>query len=98
MLETLGLNVVAHDPYVVGAEATKEDLLRNSDFISIHVPLTKETRHSFGRAEFALMKSGAVLINTARGEIVVTSALVEALRTGRLAGAGLDVSRNRRCR
>jgi phosphoglycerate dehydrogenase-like enzyme len=87
----LGLNVLAYDPYVASAAATREELLRESDFISIHVPLTKETRHSIGRVEFALMKHGAVLINTARGGIVVSSSLVEALQTGRLAGAGLDV-------
>jgi len=66
-------------------------LLRESDFLSIHVPLSAKTRHLIGAKELALMKPGAILINTARGPIVDEAALVRALRSGRLAAAGLDV-------
>ncbi len=66
-------------------------LLRESDFLSIHVPLSKETRHLIGAKELAQMKPGAILINTARGPIVDEAALVKALRSGKLAAAGLDV-------
>jgi glyoxylate reductase len=68
-----------------------DDLLRASDFVSVHVPLTPETRHLIGSREFALMRPGAVLVNTARGPIVDEEALVRALAEGRPAAAGLDV-------
>ncbi|HAH96456.1 MAG TPA: D-glycerate dehydrogenase [Firmicutes bacterium] len=68
-----------------------DDLLRESDFISLHVPLVAETRHLIGQREFNLMKSNAILINTARGPVIDENALVEALKTGKIAGAGLDV-------
>lgn len=68
-----------------------EDLLRESDFLSLHVPLTSETYHLVGEAELARMKPTAYLINTSRGPVVDETALVHALRAGRLAGAGLDV-------
>jgi phosphoglycerate dehydrogenase-like enzyme len=87
----LGLRVLAHDPYVPEADADRETLFRESDFLSIHVPLTAETRHAVGRDELALMKPGAILVNTARGPIVDTVALAEALANGRLGGAGIDV-------
>jgi len=70
---------------------TLSEVLRQADFISIHVPLTDTTRHLIGRAELALMRQTAVLINTARGPIVDEAALVEALQKRTLAGAGLDV-------
>ena len=69
----------------------RETLLRQSDFLSLHVPLTPETRHSIAAPQFALMKPTAFLINAARGPIVDEKALVQALETGKLAGAGLDV-------
>jgi phosphoglycerate dehydrogenase-like enzyme len=67
------------------------DLLRQSDFVSLHVPLNKETEKMIGPAEIALMKPGAFLINVARGRVVDHAALLAALREQRLAGAGLDV-------
>ncbi len=68
-----------------------EALLRTSDFLSLHLPLTEDTRHLIDRKALLSMKSGAVLINTARGPIVDEGALVESLKTGQIAGAGLDV-------
>jgi Lactate dehydrogenase and related dehydrogenases len=68
-----------------------ETLLKESDFISLHTPLTEETRHMIGRDEFAIMKRTAYLINTARGAVIDEAALVDALRNNRIAGAGLDV-------
>lgn len=70
---------------------TLDDLLRRSDFVSLHVPSTPATYHLIGRRELSLMRATAYLINTARGSIVDEAALVEALQEDRLAGAALDV-------
>jgi D-3-phosphoglycerate dehydrogenase / 2-oxoglutarate reductase len=67
------------------------DLLRQSDAVIVHIPLTPDTRHLFNRERIALMKSGAFLINVSRGAVIDTEALVEALRSGHLGGAALDV-------
>ncbi|GAP06632.1 lactate dehydrogenase [Anaerolinea thermolimosa] len=72
--------------------APLEDVLQEADFISIHTPLTPETYHLISDAQFALMKSGAILINTARGSIVDPQALYRALSTHRIAAAALDVT------
>ena len=74
--------------------ASLDDLLAQSDFISLHVPLTEETRHMINKDTLAKMKEGAYFINTARGPIVHEQALVDALRDGPLGGAGLDVFEN----
>ena len=94
----LGMEVIAYDPYVKeGAEPPPErlvaldDLLRQSDYVSLNLPLTQETFHLIGERELALMKPTSVLINTTRGPVVDEAALVAALREGRIAGAGLDV-------
>jgi glyoxylate reductase len=71
---------------------SKEELLRRSDFVSVHVPLTAATRHYIGAAELSLMKPTAFLINTARGPVVNQAALLEALQANKIAGAGLDVT------
>lgn len=98
--KALGFRVVFFDPYVptgthkaVGVEraASLDELLRSSDVISIHCPLTAETRGFIGEREIAVMKPSAYLINTARGDIVQKAPLFAALRADRLAGAGLDV-------
>lgn len=70
--------------------APLDELLRRSDIFSVHVPLLPSTRHMIGREQLALMKPDAILINTARGGVVDEEALVEALKTGKLRGAGLD--------
>jgi lactate dehydrogenase-like 2-hydroxyacid dehydrogenase len=66
-------------------------LLRESDVVSLHCPLTAETRHLIGERELALMKPSAFLVNTARGAVVQKTALLDSLRRDALAGAGLDV-------
>ena len=68
-----------------------DTVLGNADVISLHAPLTAETRHMIAAREFGLMKSTAILINTARGNLVDESALIDALKSGRIAGAGFDV-------
>ncbi len=97
--QALGLEVVACDPYVEAASAAEcgvrllplEGLLRQSDYVSLNCPATAETCDLIGARELALMKPTAFLVNTARGALVNEEALVEALRSGRIAGAGLDV-------
>jgi D-3-phosphoglycerate dehydrogenase len=95
------MRVLAHDPYLTEAECaargaeprTLEALLAEADFVTVHVPLTRETAGMFGEREFAAMKPGAFFISTSRGGIHDEEALAGALRSGRLAGAGLDVWR-----
>ncbi len=100
--KALGMNIVYNktspDPEIEKELAAKfmslDDLLANSDFISLHVPLTESTRHMINATSISKMKKGAYLINTARGPVVEESALVAALRVGQLAGAALDVFDN----
>jgi len=77
-----------------GRRVDLETALRQADFVSLHLPLAPETHHLIGRRELEMMKPTACLINTARGPVIDESALVEALRTRRIAGAGLDVYEN----
>src|SRR6202048_4515416 len=95
-----GFRVVFYDPHLPnGAElalgilraATLEDLLRQTDTLSIHTQLTPETRGMIGHAQLALLRKGAVVVNTARGPIVELDALLALLRDGHIAAAGLDV-------
>jgi glyoxylate reductase len=94
------MRVLYHDAIRAAAEAeerlgvewvTKEQLLREADFVTLHVPLTPETRHFIGVREIALMKESAYLINASRGPVVDEAALVGALEQKRIAGAALDV-------
>lgn len=73
---------------------TFDDLLKKSDFVTLHCPLTEDTRHMIGKEEMAKMKKGAMIVNTSRGPVVNESELVEALREGQIGGAGLDVYEN----
>lgn len=86
---------IRRDPFLADllgfSYAPLDALLAESDIVSLHCPLIPATRHIIGRAQFDLMKQGALLVNTARGGLVDTDALTEALDSGRLGGAGLDV-------
>jgi phosphoglycerate dehydrogenase-like enzyme len=94
-----GMRVLAHDPFVdpAACEALgvhpvgRDELLRTADVVSIHLPLTAETRHSVDAGALALMKPTALLLNTSRGAVIDQRALEEAVLAGRIAGAGLDV-------
>ena len=94
-----GLDVVAFDPQMdirvaleIGVKPMDLDqLLSTSHFLSLHVPLTANTRHLLRREHFQMMRPDAILINTARGAVVDEGALIEALQSGRIAGAALDV-------
>ncbi|MBD0348878.1 MAG: phosphoglycerate dehydrogenase [Thermoleophilia bacterium] len=96
----LGMRVVAYDPFVapdrfreLGAERveTVQDVYVAADFVTLHLPLTDETRGSIGADAFARMRDGVRIVNAARGELVDEAALAEALRSGKVAGAALDV-------
>src|SRR5579872_4824980 len=94
-----GMRVVAYDvrmePFLADllgfSYVSMDQLLAESDIVSLHCPLTDKTHHMIGRTQFSRMKRGALLINTSRGGLVDTDALVGALESGRLGGAGLDV-------
>lgn len=96
----LGLEVVAYDPYISEETVREkgvrlcslEEICRRSDFLSVHAPLTADTRGMIGTEQFLLMKKEAVLINTSRGPLVDEAALIQALREERIAGAALDVA------
>lgn len=97
---TLGLDmkVIGYDPYINPKKVPNIELVnnrdfvfRNADFISLHMPVTRETRGIVGKREFEMMKQTAYFINTARGELVDEAELVRALKEGSIAGAGLDV-------
>lgn len=93
------MTLLAYDPYLNAEtmalyEVEKvelDELLQRSDFISVHTPLTDQTRHLLGAREFELMKEGVFLVNTSRGAVIDESALIEALRSGKIWGVGLDV-------
>jgi D-3-phosphoglycerate dehydrogenase len=105
-LRGLGVKVIAYDPYVtderfaqLGVERAEklEDLLEKADFITIHLPKTKETMGLIGDREFQLMKDGVYIVNTARGGIVKEESLIRFLKEGKVAGAALDVFEQEPC-
>lgn len=91
----LGMTVIAYDPYVKEAEDVKlvtlDDVLAHSDYISLHLPRTKESADMIGKPQFEKMKTGVRIVNCARGGILNEAALYEALTSGKVAGAALDV-------
>lgn len=91
----LGMKVIAYDPYAqqfdYGQLVTLDELLAQSDYISLHLPKTRESTNLIGAEQFAKMKNGVRLVNCARGGIVDENALYEALTSGKVAGAALDV-------
>ncbi|MGB5464613.1 MAG: hydroxyacid dehydrogenase [Sedimenticolaceae bacterium] len=97
--QALGMSIMAHDPFVAATEPAWHDVQRseldglvaNADVVSLHLPLTDDTRGLLDARMIAAMKQGAVLINTSRGGIVDEDALIASLRAGHLAGAALDV-------
>jgi D-3-phosphoglycerate dehydrogenase / 2-oxoglutarate reductase len=89
-LSGLGLRVIAHDPYSDEAQHSLAELLGEADVISLHAPVTDDTTGMIGAEQFAAMRDGVVFLNTARAQLHDTDALVDALRNGKVAAAGLD--------
>ena len=95
----LGMKIVAYDPFLSSEKALElgieskdlKDVLRESDYITVHTPLTAETKYIIGKKEFKIMKNGVKVINCARGGIVDEKALLEAIKQGKVKGAALDV-------
>jgi D-3-phosphoglycerate dehydrogenase len=93
----LGMEIIAYDPYVSNPRGLEmefvslEELLKRADYISLHLPLTDETRNLIDAPQFEMMKDGACIINCARGGTINEDALYEAIRLGKVAGAALDV-------
>ena len=99
ILHGFGMRILAYDPFPDRAWAAHQEvayvesrrLMSESDVISLHVPLTPETKNLIARETLDLMKRGAILINVSRGQLIDTAALIHALKTGQLGGVGLDV-------
>lgn len=97
-----GMNIIAYDPFLpkdkvpqnVRLADTLEEALPEADVVSIHIPGTPQTKHLIGDKEFSLMKTSAILLNLSRGFVVDEAALINALKDGKIAGAGLDVFEN----
>jgi len=93
----LEMEVIAYDPYVADPRGLEmefvslEELLRRADYISLHLPLTDETRNLIGAPQFEMMKDGVCIVNCARGGTINEDALYQAIRAGKVAGAALDV-------
>ncbi len=91
----MGMNVMVSDPYIkecaVGKLCDFQDLLKNADYISLHVPKTDQTKHIINKESIAQMKKGVVIVNCARGGVVDEEALYEALKSGQVGAAALDV-------
>ena len=97
--QSFGMGIIAFDPFLTTEKASKleielvsfEELLKRADFITVHTPLTKETKHMIGAKEFDLMKNGVRVLNCARGGIIDEKALENAIKSGKVAGAAVDV-------
>ena len=94
--DAFGMNVLFYDPVYQVEERFRplDDLLATADIVSVHVPLTRETHHLFDETRFRQMKKGAVFINVSRGPVVREEALIAALESGHMGGAGIDVFEN----
>ena len=96
----LGMKVIAYDPYIsrfpaeVEAKDAQLDLFNEADIISLHVPLSEETKYLISDSEISQMKDGVIIINTSRGAIIETNALLNGLRNGNISAAALDVMEN----
>jgi D-3-phosphoglycerate dehydrogenase / 2-oxoglutarate reductase len=98
--QSFGLNIIAYDPYISQEVAHQlnvklvelNDLFKQSDYISVHAPLTKDTRGMISDEQFDLAKKELFIVNTARGPVIDEAALIRALQDGKIAGAGLDVT------
>lgn len=100
-LSGFGCKILVYDPFVdpetlppYVKSVGLDEILKNSDMLSLHIPYTEENRHLLNRERIAMMKRGAFLVNTARGELVDTDALVEAIESGQIGGAGIDTIEN----
>ncbi len=99
-MKPFDFKVLAYDPYADQKLAKEyevelveiDELMKESDFVSVHAPLTKETKHLIGKNELGIMKESAFIINTSRGPVIDEKALIKVLKDGQLAGAGLDVT------
>ena len=97
MAKGMGMEVLVYDPFIteVNQENVRlcslEEVLREADIVSVHTPLTDSTRHMIGEKQLSMMKKDAVIINTSRGPVIDTKALLSALDKGEIGGAGLDV-------
>lgn len=93
--KAFGMEIIAYDIVKISdpdvKQVEKEELLKNADYITIHVPLTEQTKGMIGKKEFETMKDGVHILNMARGGVVDEKALLEALNSGKVKGAGLDV-------
>ena len=101
-LSGFGCRIIAYTPHpnektrALAEEVTMEELYRQADIISLHTPLTKENFHMINRETIARMKDGVYIINTARGELIDTSALIDAVESGKVGGVGVDTFENER--
>lgn len=100
MMKGFDVKVLVYDAYIQDKDSEKwgvtfvenqDEIFKNSDIVSLHIPLTEETQGSINKEKFALMKKSAYLINTCRGGVINEEDLIESLKTGQIAGAGLDV-------
>jgi D-3-phosphoglycerate dehydrogenase len=98
-LKAFNLKILVYDPYVESSEAERmevaltdlDTLMKSSDIVTVHTALTKETSCLIGKKELSMMKKGAIIVNASRGRVIDQKALTEALKTGHIAGAALDV-------
>ena len=101
MCNCFGANIFAYDPYILNEKfesfvksVSLDELLKNSDLVTVHVPANEETNNLISESKVKLMKKNSYLINTSRGGIVNENAIIESLKSGSIAGAAFDVLKN----